>query len=207
MEWIFEALREELGYADYLGALERYRIECPHAPNLLEISLFVVDYPFAARLFSSALDVIRRLNVWGTTVILSDGDVVFQPRKIQRSALLEAVEDRVLIYIHKEQELGDVEKRYPAEHYVLVDDKLRILTAAKQIWGTRLTSVFPRQGQYALAPQILAAYPPADITIERIDELLLCDLPSLLGAGDSTSGASIGQSAGTADLSRTQFKG
>jgi FMN phosphatase YigB (HAD superfamily) len=188
---IFEARREELGYADYLGALQRYRVECPHAPNLLEISLFLVDYPFAERLFPGALDVIRRLNVWGTTVILSDGDVVFQPRKIQRSGLFEAVEDRVLIYIHKERELDDVEKHYPAEHYVLVDDKLRILTAAKQTWGTRLTSVFPRQGQYALASQVLATYPPADITIERIDELLLYDFPSLLGAGESTSGTSI----------------
>jgi FMN phosphatase YigB (HAD superfamily) len=179
---IFEELRSELGYADYLGALQRYRIENPRDPNLLAISSFLVDYPFANRLFPGSLDVIERLNGFGQAVILTDGDVVFQPRKIERSGLFDAVDGRVLIYIHKEQELDDVESRYPAEHYVLVDDKLRILTAVKKAWGSRLTTVFPRQGHYALDPKILAENPPADITIERIGDLVNYDLPALLQA-------------------------
>jgi hypothetical protein len=178
---LFEELRAQLGYADYLGALQRYRIENPRDPHLLEVSSYLVDYPFANRLFPGSLDVVEYLGAWGPTVILSDGDVVFQPRKIERSGLGDAVEGRVLIYIHKEQELDDVERRYPARHYVLVDDKLRILTAVKKVWGPRLTTVFPRQGHYATDPKVLAAYPPADIALERISDLLAYDLPALLG--------------------------
>jgi FMN phosphatase YigB (HAD superfamily) len=176
---IFEKRREELGYADYLGALQRYRAENPRDPHFLNTSFYLLDYPFANRLFVGSLDVIKHLGDWGPTVILSDGDVVFQPRKVQRSGLYEAVEGRVLIYIHKEQELDDVESRYPAERYVLVDDKLRILSAAKNIWGQRLTTVFPRQGHYAHDPDILAAYPPADITVERIGDLLRYNVNTL----------------------------
>src|SRR5437773_5059882 len=176
---IFERLREELGYADYLGALQRYRAENPRDPHFLQISHYLLDYPFADRLFPGSLDVIARLRAWGPTVILSDGDVIFQPRKIDRSGLFEAVEGRVLIYIHKERELEDVEKQYPSRHYVLVDDKLRILTAVKKVWGARLTTVFPRQGHYANDPEALAAYPPADATIERVGDLLRYDLPAL----------------------------
>jgi FMN phosphatase YigB (HAD superfamily) len=179
---IFEDLRRALGYADYLGALQQWRIENPRDTQVLEISSFLVNYPFANRLFPGALDVIEKLNDWGSTVILSDGDVVFQPRKVERSGLWDAVEGRVLIYIHKEKELDDVEKRYPAQHYVLVDDKLRLLTAIKQAWGPRLTTVFPRQGHYARDPKELAAYPPADIAIERIGDLVECDLHTLLAA-------------------------
>ncbi len=179
---IFEQLRTELGYADYLGALQRYRVEHLRDPNLLAISLYLVEYPFANRLYPGALDVIERLGAWGPTVILSDGDVVFQPRKVERSGLWEAVDGRVLIYIHKEQALDDVEARYPASHYVMVDDKLRILAAMKQIWGDRLTTVFPRQGHYALDPYNVATYPPADVTVERIGDLVDYDLAQLLGA-------------------------
>ena len=143
---IFESLRSELGYADYLGALQRYRVENPRDPHFLEVSFYLLEYPFAERLYPGALDVIRHLSAWGPTVILSDGDVIFQPRKVQHSGLYDAVDGRVLIYIHKEQLLDDVEKRYPARHYVLVDDKLRILTAVKQAWASRLTTVFPRKG-------------------------------------------------------------
>jgi hypothetical protein len=182
---IFEERRAELGCADYLGALQRYRVENPYDPHLLQLSFYLVDYPLAERLFPGALDVISRLRAWGPTVILSDGDVVFQPRKVQRSGLLEAVEGHALIYIHKEQQLSDVEKRYPAKHYVLVDDKLRILTAVKQVWGPRLTTVFPRQGQYAHDAKTLAIYPSADIAIERIGELLDFDLPTLLQGGQA----------------------
>ena len=180
---IFEKLRAELGYADYLGALQRYRAENPRDPHFLQISHYLLDYPFADRLFPGSLDVIARLRAWGPTVILSDGDVIFQPRKIDRSGLFEAVEGRVLIYIHKERELEDVEKQYPSRHYVLVDDKLRILTAVKKVWGARLTTVFPRQGHYAHDPEALAAYPPADVTIERVGDLLRYDLPALLAPG------------------------
>jgi FMN phosphatase YigB (HAD superfamily) len=177
---IFEERRAELGYADYLGALQRYRDENPSDPNFLEVSFYLLEYSFANRLHPGSLEVIKHLGTWGPTVILSDGDVIFQPRKVERSGLYQAVERRVLIYIHKEQQLDDVEKRYPARHYVLVDDKLRILTAVKKIWGARVTTIFPRQGHYAHDPQALATYPPADIAIERIGDLLRYDLPALL---------------------------
>ncbi len=180
---IFEELRADLGYADYLGALQRYRIEHPRDPHLLTVSAFLIDYPFANRLYPNSLDVLERLRAWGTPVILSDGDAVFQPRKVERSGLYEAVDGNVLIYVHKERELDDVEQRYPADHYVLVDDKLRVLTAVKQVWAGRVTTVFPRQGHYARDPKTLATYPPADISIERIGDLLERDLPSLLAAG------------------------
>lgn len=179
---IFEALRAELGYTDYLGALQRYRLADMSDPQLLLMSSFLVDYAFAARLYPGALDVIKHLGTWGLTVILSDGDVVFQPLKVQRSGLWDAVEGRVLIYIHKEQMLDAVAQQYPARHYVMVDDKLRILTAMKNIWRNCLTTVFPRQGQYALDPQAAAAYPTPDITIARIGDLLNYDVSALLGS-------------------------
>jgi FMN phosphatase YigB (HAD superfamily) len=179
---IFDELRRELGYADYLGALQRYRLEYPRDSHLLTVSSFLVNYPFANRLFPNSLDVIDRLRQWGPTVILTDGDVVFQPRKIERAGLLDAVDSNVLIYVHKEKELEDVERRYPADHYVLVDDKLRILDAVKKEWGQRVTTVFPRQGHYALDPQVNASYPPADISIDRIGYLLDYDLATLLAA-------------------------
>jgi len=178
---IFEELRAEFGYADYLGALQRYRIEEMCDPRLLlTMSSFLVDYPFADRLYPGSLDALEHLSAWGTTVILSDGDVVFQPRKIQRSGLWDAVGGRVLIYIHKEQMLADVERRYRARHYIMVDDKLRILTAMKKIWGDRLMTVFPRQGHYGLDPGNVAAYPPADISIEHIGDLLNYNLSAFL---------------------------
>ena len=178
---IFETLRLELGYADYLGALQRYRVGTMNDPRLLMMSSYLVDYPFAQRLYPDALNVIAYLRQWGSTVILTDGDVVFQPRKVQRSGLWDAVEGRVLIYLHKEQMLDEIEQRYPARHYVMVDDKLRILAEMKTQWGDRLTTVFPRQGHYAHDPSNNAAYPPADITIEGISELVEVDLPVLLG--------------------------
>jgi len=174
---IFEELRGQLGYADYLGALQRYRAEFPRDSRLLLLSSFLIDYPFANRLYPESLDVLEHLGALGRTVILSDGDVVFQPRKIERSGLFEAVGGRVLVYIHKELELDDVERRYPADHYVLVDDKIRILSAAKAVWGRRLTTVFVRQGHYAREPAV-ATYPPADVTVERIGDLVRRELPS-----------------------------
>ena len=177
---IFEQLRTELGYADYLGALQRYRIQYPHDTHLLAVSTYLVNYPFANRLYPNSLDVLEHCKQWGPVVILSDGDVVFQPRKIERSGLFEAVDKNVLIYIHKEWELNDVEHRYPADHYVMVDDKLRILAAMKQAWGQRLTTVFPQQGHYAFDPEALAKYPAANVKIERIGELLNYDLSALL---------------------------
>lgn len=178
---IFEALRSELGYADYLGALQRYRLEDLSDTRLLLMSSFLVDYPFASRLYPCALDAIRRLRDQGLTVILSDGDVVFQPLKIERSGLWEAVEGRVLIYIHKEEMLDAVAARYPARRYVMIDDKLSILAAMKKIWQDRLTTIFPRQGHYALDPRNIATYPPADISIEHIGDLVKADLAALLG--------------------------
>ncbi len=178
---IFEALRAELGYSDYMGALQRYRLIHPRDPHLLAVSSFLINYPFANRLFPGSLDALEHAARFGKTVILSDGDVVFQPRKVERAGLFDAVEKRVLIYIHKEHELDDVERRYPARHYVLVDDKIRILTAVKKIWGPRLTTVFTRQGHYALAPEV-ADFPAPDVTLGRIGELCDHDLPQLLAA-------------------------
>jgi FMN phosphatase YigB (HAD superfamily) len=168
----FEILRSELGYADYLGALQRYRIEYPHDPRLLAVSYFLIRYPFANRLYPGSIDAVEHVAQWGPTVILSDGDVVFQPHKVYRSGLYEAFDGNVLIYVHKEHELEDVEQRFPAVHYVMVDDKLRILTAMKQVWKARLTTVFVRQGHYALDPKAIAQYPAADLSIDRIGDLV-----------------------------------
>lgn len=176
---ILEDLFAELGYRDYLGALQRFRAEHPREVELLSMSSFLIDYPFAERLFPAALEVLQLLGKFGPTIILSDGDVAFQPRKIERAGLAAAVEGRVLIYIHKEEALDDVERRHPAEHYVLVDDKLRILDAVKKVWGKRVTTVFPRQGRYAHDPKVLNAFPPADLTVDAIGELLDYELPRL----------------------------
>lgn len=179
---ILEQLWDELGYRDYLGALQRYRVEHPKDIHLLTMSSYLVDYPFAERLYPRALDVLAHLRSWGRTVILSDGDVVFQPRKVERSGIGQAVGGNVLIYIHKEEELDDVARRYPAARYVLIDDKPRILAAVKKAWRSRVTTVLPRQGQFALAPDAAASYPPADVTVERIGDLLDYDLSALLAA-------------------------
>ena len=182
---ILEALRAEVGYVDYLGALQRYRLEPTCDSRMLMMSSFLVDYPFASRLYPRALEVLHRLRAWGTTAILSDGDVVFQPRKLQRSGLWDAVGGRVLVTIHKEQALDDVAKRYPARHYVVVDDKLRILAAVKRVWRDRVTTIFVRQGHYALDPANIAAFPAADLAVERIGDLLHVDRTAVAG----TSGA------------------
>jgi hypothetical protein len=178
----FEQLRSELGYADYLGALQRFRLEYPRDMAVLTVSQFLINYPFATRLYPDSLDVVEHVKQWGQVVILSDGDVVFQPLKVERSGLWETFEGNVLIYIHKEQELDDVESRFPAQHYVLIDDKLRILSAVKKVWGAKVTTVFPRQGHYAKDPQALASYPPADFSVERIGDLLQYDLQSFLAS-------------------------
>ena len=177
---ILDELRNELGYTDYLGALQRYRLVVAYDPRVLEVSSFLVDYPFANRLYAGSLETVRHLRQWGPTVILSDGDVVFQPRKVQRSGLWDAVGGRVLIYIHKEEMLDDVKRRYPAHHYIMVDDKLRILAAMKRSWQDQLTTIFPRQGHYACDPKIVARYPAPDITVERIGALVDYDLQALI---------------------------
>ena len=181
---IFEALRGELGYVDYLGALQRYRLDteggAPDEQRLLLMSSFLVDYPFAERVYPRALDAIAHLGRVGPTVILSDGDVVFQPRKVQRSGLWDAVGGRVLIYVHKEQMLDAVQRHHPARHYVIVDDKLRILAAMKEILRERLTTLCPRQGHYAVDPVNVAKYPAADFSVERIGDLADVDVAKLI---------------------------
>jgi FMN phosphatase YigB (HAD superfamily) len=176
---ILEDLMVELGYRDYIGALQNFRVEHPREIELLAMSSYLMDYPFAERVYPNALEVLKRLRGLAPTVILSDGDVVFQPRKVEHAGLAKVADGNVLIYIHKEEALEDVERRFPAEHYVLVDDKLRILDAVKQVWGERVTTVFPRQGQYAHDTKVLSALPPADVTIERIGDLLDFDLARL----------------------------
>ena len=178
----FEEIRAELGYADYLGALQRYRVEYPRDFHILTVSRYLLNYPFANRLYPNSIDVVEHCQSFAETVILSDGDVVFQPLKVERSGLREAFDDKILIYIHKELELDDIVDRYPADHYVMVDDKVRILAAMKRAWGSRVTTVFPRQGHYANDAQEVARYPTPDLTIERIAGLLEYDLAALLRA-------------------------
>jgi FMN phosphatase YigB (HAD superfamily) len=168
----FERLRSELGYADYLGALQSYRMKHPRDPHLLAVSYFLMRYPFANRLFPGSLDAVEHVKQFGPVVILSDGDVVFQPHKVFRSGLYEEFDGNVLIYVHKEVELDDVEQRFPADHYVVVDDKLRILEAIKKVWGSKVTTVFVKQGHYATDPKALATYPAADISLGGIGELV-----------------------------------
>jgi FMN phosphatase YigB (HAD superfamily) len=187
---IFEELRAELGYADYLGALQHYRDSYPRDHHLLTVSQFLIDYPFANRLYPNSLDAVEHVKQFGKPVILSDGDVVFQPRKIRRSGLFDVFDGAILIYVHKEYELDDVAERHPSDHYVLIDDKIRILTAVKKAWGERVTTVFPRQGHYALDEKVVSRYPPADITIERIGDLVNRDFRQLLeGQGQAGAGA------------------
>ena len=178
---IFESLRQELGYADYLGALQRYRSVHPRDSHVLTVSQFLVNYPFANRLFPASLDAVDHARAWGPAVILSDGDVVFQPRKIERSGLLDLVERNVLVYVHKEMELDDVELRYPAERYIAVDDKLWLLHAMKRYWGARVTTVWPRQGHYVTDERV-KTLPAPDVTLERIGALIDWPLPRLLQA-------------------------
>ena len=177
---IFEDIRSELGYADYLGALERYRVEELHDPRILRMSNWLVDYPFPDRLYPGALEAVKKVRSWAPSVILSDGDAVFQPRKVQRSGLWQAFDGHVLIYIHKEEELDDVARFYPSKHYVMIDDKLRILAKMKEIWGERVTTVFPRQGHYATDPKMLADYPHGDIQIDHIGDLVRFELADFL---------------------------
>jgi len=179
---IFEKLRTELGYADYLGALQRYRVEQPREAKLLEVSYFMINYPFANRLFPESLDAVEHAKKLGRAAILSDGDVVFQPRKVDRSGLYDVFDGSVLIYVHKEAELADVEAKYPAEHYVMVDDKVRLLAAIKAYWGKRVTTIFPRQGHYALDEKLVAQYPKPDITLERIGEFQKYALEQMVAA-------------------------
>jgi FMN phosphatase YigB (HAD superfamily) len=172
---LFEELRSQLGYADYLGALQRYRLERPDDPRILQMSSFLIDYPFQDRVYPGAVEAVERIKHFGPCVILSDGDAVFQPRKIERSGLWAAVDGNVLVYVHKEQMLDDVERQYPANHYVMVDDKLRILAAMKKVWGSRLTTVWVVQGHYATDPNVTRQYPMADVRIEAIGDLAKLD--------------------------------
>jgi hypothetical protein len=187
---IFEALRNRLGYADYLGTLQRVRVEYPHDLRLLAVSRFLIDYPFANRLYPNSLDVIERAKHWGRAALLTDGDVVFQPRKVDRSGLYEAVRGNVLVYVHKELELADVARRFPSRHYVVVDDKLRLLTAIKKVWHKRVTTVFVRQGHYAMDEKLTASCPPADVALEHIGDFLGHNLAGLVAAAQKTAKAS-----------------
>lgn len=177
----FEELRTTLGYADYLGAVQRLRLDLQHDPRVLQLSGYLLDYPFADRLYPGALDAVEHCRRWGPTAILSDGDAVFQPRKLERSGIRNAVEGRVLIYVHKELMLDDVARIYPARRYVMVDDKLRLLAAMKSVWADRLFTVFPRQGHYAQDAAGNLALPPADLDVEHIAELASYDFSALTG--------------------------
>lgn len=175
--WVcYESERGRLGYADYLAALQAFRAGLDDDPDLLWMSAFMLDYPFAERFYPGALDAIARLRTLGTPVVLSDGDIVFQPRKVQRSGIWDAVAGRVLIYLHKQHMLEAVQRRFPARHYVMVDDKPRLLAAMKTVMGERLTTVFVRQGHYASESAGHVIAPAPDVAIDRIDALAGFDL-------------------------------
>jgi FMN phosphatase YigB (HAD superfamily) len=187
--WVhFEQLRTELGYADYLGALQRYRLEYPRDSRILAISHYLIDYPFCQPVVPQFVDVIAHAPRWGEPVIVTDGDVVFQPLNIRRAGLMDSFDSQVLIYIHKGTELDDIAKRYPADHYIFIDDKVRILVAVKEAWNSRVTTVFPRQGDYAMDENEVAKYRP-DLVIERIAMLLNYDLSTLIAATSSAATA------------------
>jgi len=178
----YEELRTTLGYADYLGALQRFRLDRQDDPRVLQLSGYLLDYPFADRVYPGALEAVRHCRAWGPTVILSDGDAVFQPRKLERSGIRDAVEGRVLVYVHKELKLDEVTHLYPARRYVMVDDKPRLLAAMKSVLADRLFTVFPRQGHYALDTAANQGLPPADLDVEHIGELASYDFGELTGA-------------------------
>jgi len=183
---LYEALREKLGYADYLGAIQQFRLECDDEVRAQDLAAWLLSYPFADRAYPGAFDAVAHLSQFGECVVLSDGDVVLQPRKIEASGIAHAVQDRVLIYVHKERMLDDVARRFPAQHYVMVEDKLRVLDGMKRRWRERLTTVFVRQGHYANDPAARKEYPPAQIELGGIREL--CNLDA--GAFVSPSGHS-----------------
>ena len=176
----YDRLRTELGYADYLGAAQELRRGAESDPRLPLLSFFLMDYPFADRVYPGALQTLANCSRWGTTAILSDGDVVFQPRKLRRSGLWDAVAGRVMIFVHKEKRLDEVTRLYPADRYVMIDDKLTILTSMKATWRDDLVTIWPRQGHYATEAAAKANCPPADLTIDHIGELAHFDFSSLL---------------------------
>jgi len=181
--WVlYEEERIKHGYADFLGMLERFRLENMHDPRVLRLANWLLDYPFIERLYPDAFGVVRHVRTWGLPVILTDGDGVFQPHKLERAGLWTAFDGRVLNYIHKEKDLDAVARAYPARHYVLIDDKLKVLDAVKRAWGDRVTTVFPKQGHYANDPQVLASQPPADIAVDRIADLMDHDFSALAPA-------------------------
>jgi FMN phosphatase YigB (HAD superfamily) len=176
---LYEEERVKHGYADFLGTLERFRLAHLQDTRVLKLANWVMDYPYIERLYPDALGVVRHVRQWGLPVILTDGDGVFQPHKLERAGLLGAFGGHVLNYVHKEQELDSVKRAYPAKHYVLIDDKLSLLNLVKKAWGDRVTTVFPRQGHYANDAKILARSQPADIEIERIADLMDYDFSTL----------------------------
>jgi FMN phosphatase YigB (HAD superfamily) len=173
---LYRSVREQRGYADYLEPLQQMRRDFEADPDLLQVSGFLLDYPFADRVYPDVPQMLAALRTRGIVVILSDGDIVFQPRKIQRSGLWDAVQGGVLVYVHKEHMLDAVQKAYPARHYVMVDDKPRLLAAIKALLRARVTTVFVRQGHYAVDADIDASYPP-DLSIARIGELAQLAFP------------------------------
>ncbi|WP_369926729.1 HAD family hydrolase [Xanthomonas sp. NCPPB 2632] len=167
---IDKEIRSQVGYADYLGALQRLRGNDGATPYM-DLAFFLLDYPFDARRFTGALEAVDHVRTMGRPVIMSDGDTVFQPRKIRRAGLWDAFRGDVLIYVHKEDMLDDLQRRYPADHYVMVDDKPRILVAMKERMGDKVTTVFVRQGHYAAAAGADLEATPPDITIDAIGDL------------------------------------
>ncbi len=187
----YEALRDELGYADYLGAVQRLRNQFADDPNLLQLAAFILEYPFADHLYPHALEAIAHLKTVGMPTILSDGDMVLQPRKVQRSGLWQATAGQVSIYLHKQHRLEAVQQRWPADHYVMVEDKPQLLAQMKQEMGKALTTVFVRQGHYAIEQQLSQDEPAADITIERIGELRSLNMQDFLATASKSAAGQV----------------
>ncbi len=168
---IYEAVREELDFVNFPETLERFSRECDEVACLGRLSSILYGFPFAECLYPGALQAIHHVKSLGLPVILSDGDQLFQRYKIRAAGLETAVDGRVLVYVHKEQSTDDIRKRYPATHYVMVDDKPRIHTAMKAVLGDQVTTVMVCQGKYAADPA-QHDYPDPDVTLDSIQDLV-----------------------------------
>jgi FMN phosphatase YigB (HAD superfamily) len=179
---LFAQRRDDLGYADYLGAVQAFRGGYDDDRDRLGLSAFVLDYPFAERLYPRALEVLAHLRACAPTVIFTEGDLVFQPRKLRSAGIWDAAGGQAIVCLHKTFALTLLHRRYPAAHYFMIDDKPALLAAMKRLLGTALTTVLVHQGQYARessagfqerrVPPLPSTRPRPDLEIERIADLL-----------------------------------
>jgi hypothetical protein len=178
---LYEQVRQETDVVDYPRTLTRYRAVFPDEPRFPHLADFILGLPYAGYVYPGALETLTYLRTLGTTVIVSDGDAVYQAAKIARAGLAAAVDDHVLIFLHKEGRIEDVRQRYPAEHYLLIDDKLRILARLKGILGDLVTTLHVAQGHYASSER--GIYPAADLEVPSIAAVRQLGREVFLGGG------------------------